>query len=66
MDRLPLLQATTASYLAAEYLAYKKWSRRRGQRYVCPLADYHKSILIPLGIRAEAVDSCVRRQESAG
>ena len=65
MDRLPLLKAMTSELLAAEYVAYKKWSRRRGQRYVCPLKDYLKSILLPLGISHASVDACVRAQESS-
>ena len=64
MDRLPLLEQATAEFLASEYLAYKRWSRRRGQRYVCPLADYHASIIVRLGITLASVDEQVRRLET--
>ena len=63
MDRLPLLEQATAGYLASEYVAYKRWAKRRKIVYVCPLADYHASVLTALGITLASVDEQVRRME---
>ena len=60
MDRLPLLERTTAGFLASEYIAYRRWAKRRKVVYVCPLADYHAAVLTVLGITAETVDVQVR------
>jgi len=64
MDRVPLLEQVTAEFLASEYMAYKTWSKRRGQRYVCPLEDYHASVALRLGITIASIDGQVRRLEA--
>ena len=63
MDRASKLEEVAVQHLAGEYLAYKRWSRRRGQRFICPIGDYHRSIIIRLDLRLEAVDAELRRQE---